>query len=145
MSIFKRKKKQEIHIEAPAHVCVMKDLPWYMEVEYNSREETASYKIIEPYICITGCQKRINKILEECAWSNIDAETRAKYFNRIKKKYADYLKPRAIVEDMINNIFLVKDPDYLENVEKLRGTPHRGCGTSAQMKSENHYRIEVKE
>lgn len=140
MGIFNRKKKKteeekEFKLEIPAlpHEHVWKDMPWYMVERYNGSQHTAGYSIIEPYICIT-CGERKNKLLEEIDWSNIDADERQKEFSAIRKRYRKYLKPRAVVEDMINNILLVKDPDYLDTVEIMRGTPHRRCGTSAEMK-----------
>lgn len=135
MGLFNRKKKQkELVIPEIPHTCVMKDLPWYMEIRYNGTQHTAGYSIIEPYICINGCGKRINKVLEQCDWADISVEDREKEFEAIRKRYRKYLKPRAVVEDMINNILLVKDPDYLDMVEEMRGLPHRRCGTSAEMK-----------
>ena len=145
---FKKKKEKEeqpvnIEIPIPSHTCVMKDLPWYMEIRYNGKEHTAGYSIIEPYICINGCGKRINKVLETCDWEHITLEDREKEFAAIRKRYHKYLRPRAVVEDMINNILLVKDPGRLEMLEKMRGTPHSGCGTSSRMKDDPRYKIEV--
>ena len=138
MGIFSRKKKEteqpkDIDWGKMLHEHTWKDMPWYMDVAYNSTNKTASYKIIEPYICIT-CGERKNIVLEEEGWSNIDSEWREKYFTRVRRRYKKYLKPKAIVEDMINNILLVKDPSRLEMIEKMRGTPHQNCGTSAEMK-----------
>ena len=146
MGLFNRKKKEEpkdkLDFDIPKlpHKCIMKDLPWYMEVEYNGSEKWAEYRIIEPYICINGCGLRKNVVLEEERWLNIDSATRDEYYEKVRKQYKKYLKPRAVVEDMINNILLVKDPEYLDTVELMRGTPHRRCGTSAEMK-----RIDEKE
>lgn len=134
MGFFKRKKKLTSTTELPVlpHDCIMKDMPWFMTTEYNGEERTASYKIIEPYICIT-CGKRIDKVLEENHWSNITSEWRDKWYEDVRKNYKKYLKPRAIVEDMINNIILVKDAKRLEMIEEIRGLPHKNCGTSAEM------------
>lgn len=141
MGFFNRKRKNtdttELHIEI-AHECVMKDMPWYIEYDYDGSNNTAGYKIIEPYICITGCGKRVNKVLEQREWRNIDVKTREEYYKEVLDKYKDYIKPRAIVEDMINNILIVKDPDHLKAVENLRGTPYKGCGTSTNMQENNH-------
>ena len=126
-------KEIEIEIKEPAHVHVWKDMPWYMIVEYNEANKEASYEIIEPYLCVT-CGKRENKLLEKNVWNGISPEERDKIYKDVQKKYKAYLKPRAVVEDMINNILMVKDPGYLEMVEKMRGLPHSGCGTSSQMK-----------
>ena len=151
MNWFKKKKEQEqekkLVIPELPHKCVFKDMPWYMEVEYSGRDKTASYKIIEPYICINGCGKRIDKILEQESWQNIDSSTRDEYYDKIRKRYKKYLKPRAVVEDMINNILLVKDPGHLEMIEKIRGIPHRNCGTSAEMKQvkETKFKINIPE
>lgn len=137
MGLFSKKKKQETEvpfkIPAPVHEHVWKDMPWYMVVRYNGENRTAGYSIIEPYICVT-CGERKNTTLEEEDWYNITAECREKKFNDIRKRYRKYLKPKAVVEDMINNILMVKDPEYLDMVEAMRGSPHRRCGTSAEMK-----------
>ena len=151
MGIFSRKKDISIPQYEPVfpeikHEHTWKDLPWYMEVEYSGTKNTAQYEIIEPYICIT-CGERKNVVLEKCAWQNITAKDRDEEFAKVQKKYKRYLKPRAVVEDMINNILLVKDPEHLEMVENIRGIPHKKCGTSAEMKQvfqeKKHPTIEV--
>jgi len=135
MGLFSRKKKkvEEVKIPELPHEHCWKDFPWYMEVKYNSVHKTASYKIFEPYVCIT-CGERKDICLEKKSWENIDSESREKYYKDVQDKYKAYLKPVAIVEDMINNVLLVKDAAHLEMVEKLIGSPHRNCGTSAEMK-----------
>ena len=134
MGWFKRKKKPVPMTELPAlpHECIMKDMPWFITTEYDGEKRTASYKIIEPYICIT-CGKRIDKVLEEHHWANITSDWREQQYEDVRKRYKKYLKPRAIVEDMINNIILVKDAKRLEMIEEIRGLPHKNCGTSAEM------------
>ena len=134
MGLFNRKKVPVLEFEEvkPVHVHTWKDMPWYIRTTFNGEHMTAGYKIIEPYICIT-CGERKNVVLEEADWSNIDVETRDKWFEEARQKYKDYLKPRAIVEDMINNIILVKDPGALAVMEERYGIPHAGCGTSAKM------------
>lgn len=128
----------EIEFKVP-HEHTWKDMPWYMLTEYSEAKQTASYQIIEPYICIT-CGERKDVKLEGTHWNGVTVEERKKFFQEVKDRYKDYLKPRAVVEDMINNILLVKDPEYLDTVEAMRGTPHRRCGTSAEMK-----RVKLKE
>jgi len=130
MGLFNRKKEIT---PKEAHECVMKDFPWYMEVHYNGSNKTASYEIIEPYVCISGCGKRIDKVLESDSWTNISTNEREKEYKQIRQKYKKYLKPRAVVEDMINNVLLVKDPGRLELIERFYGLPHQRCGTSANM------------
>ena len=142
-----KKKKEEQKQEFPVipeipHQHVWKDMPWYMEIEYNGTHKTASYKIIEPYICVT-CGERKNVCLEKQEWTNVDSGWRDEEYAKIRKRYKDYLKPRAVVEDMINNILLVKDPGYLQMVEKMRGIPHSGCGTSSTM-PKSDFKVELK-
>ena len=137
MGIFSRRKKdnettKELVIPELPHTHLWKDFPWYMYVEYSEKSLQAEYSIIEPYVCIS-CGERKNITLEHRQWTGIDRETREKEYERVAKKYRKFLKPRAIVEDMINNVLLVKDPEHLDMVETLLGSPHRGCGTSAQM------------
>lgn len=135
MGIFSKKKSivEELPTIEIKHEHTWKDMPWYMEVEYNGNDRCAAYKIVEPYICIS-CGERKNVCLETEFWRNIDSETRDKYYNKIRNRYKKYLKPRAVVEDMINNILLVKDAERLNMVEKIYGIPHQNCGTSAEMK-----------
>ena len=144
MGLFSKKKKQkELIIPNIPHEHTWKDMPWYMEVRYNGENKTAGYEIIEPYICVT-CGERKNVRLESEDWSNISAQEREKIYSKIHNRYKKYLKPRAVVEDMINNILLVKDPDYLDMVEEMRGLPHRKCGTSAEMeRQDTDFKIEL--
>ena len=144
MGLFSKKKKQkELIIPNMPHEHTWKDMPWYMEVRYNGENKTAGYEIIEPYICVT-CGERKNIRLEAEDWSNISAQEREKIYSKIRNRYKKYLKPRAVVEDMINNILLVKDPDYLDMVEEMRGLPHRKCGTSAEMeRQDTDFKIEL--
>lgn len=148
MGLFWKKKEQEksdlkIEFTEPKHECIMKDFPWYMETWYSSKNKTAGYRITEPYLCIE-CGKRIDKTLETIEWSNITPEEREGYYKNIRERYKQYLKPRAIVEDMINNVLYVKDPEHLKMIEKLRGIPHSGCGSSNEMK-ESDFQIKIKE
>ena len=144
MGLFNRKKKQkELVIPNVPHEHTWKDMPWYMDVRYNGENKTAGYEIIEPYICVT-CGERKNVRLESEDWSNISSQEREKIYSKIRNRYKKYLKPRAVVEDMINNILLVKDPDYLDMVEEMRGLPHRRCGTSAEMeRQDTEFKIEL--
>ena len=130
----KKNKKPELSIEdiLPPHEHTWKDMPWYMEEEYSGEERWALYRIIEPYICIT-CGERKNVVLDKTRWDNITSVDREKFYKEVRHTYRKYLKPKAVVEDMINNILLVKDPEYLDTVEAFRGTPHRRCGTSSTM------------
>lgn len=134
MWLFKKKKKEpeEITIPEIPHTHVFKDMPWYMTEKYSEKQKTAEYEIIEPFICIT-CGFRQNVVLESQYYAGLEREDRKRIFNEVKKTYRQYLKPRAVVEDMINNILLVKDAHHLAMLEKMRGIPHSGCGTSTDM------------
>ena len=139
MNLFRRKHiETEEEVSVPVfqmpHEHTWKDMPWYMGKYYNGRNNTAGYKIVEPYICIT-CGERKDVTLEKEDYSDISAEEREDIFRKVRNRYKKYLKPRAIVEDMINNILLVKDPSRLNMIEVQRGTPHRNCGSSSEMKT----------
>jgi len=124
MKFFKRK-AQEVPIPFPSqkHECIFKDLPWYMTTEYSGEDNTASYEIIEPYICVR-CGKVDNVVLERERYTNITSSQREKIYAEVRKLYKDYLKPQAVVMDMINDIQRVKDRDKLQTVEKFYGIPH---------------------
>lgn len=133
---FKKKKdikQEDFQLPEMPHEHTWKDMPWYMKVYYNGTSKTAGYEIIEPYICVT-CGERKNVTLEKEDYSNIGVEERENIFKRVRIRYKKYLKPRAVVEDMINNILLVKDPERLAMLEEMRGIPHKNCGSSAEMK-----------
>jgi len=142
MKWFGKKKETEFKLPEVKHLHTWKDMPWYMETGYNGSNKTASYMIIEPYICIS-CGERKNVTLERQDWSNISAEEREKIYSKVRNKYRKYLKPRAVVEDMINNILLVQDAHKLEMLETMRGLPYRGVGTSSEQQPENEFQIHL--
>lgn len=148
MGLFNRKKKKEseiIPIITPKHIHIFKDLPWYMETEYNGSLRTAGYQIIEEYICIT-CGEVKKKVLEEEHWSNITSKEREETYSDIRKRYREYLRPKAVVKDMINDIQLVQDAEKLQLIEKLRSIPHPNVGNAKQnipMKTDKAPKIEL--
>lgn len=145
MGLFNRKKQEatipQIISGAPPHEHTWKDFPWYMRVQWDGTQRTASYKIYEPYVCIT-CGKRQDKLLEQQSCSNIGSKEREKMFADVETKYAKYLQPIAVVEDMINDVLLVKDRAHLEMVEKMLDIPHPSVGTSTSKKPDK-FKIEV--
>lgn len=143
MGLFNRKKK-ELVVEKPKHKHIWKDMPWYMEVRYSSTYQTAGYDIIEPYVCIT-CGERKDITLESHSWDHITIQEREKIFSEVRDRYKKYLQPEAVVEDMIHNIQLVKDPHLLHMMELRYGIPHMGCGTSTFMEVERPQEEEEKD
>lgn len=132
MRWFRKDKKQSIkEVEMP-HQHTWKDLPWYMQTYYRGSDKIAGYNIIEPYVCIT-CGERKNIILEEGDYERISSNQREKIYEEVREKYKEYLKPQAVVEDMINDILLVKDPEYLAMFEEMKGLPHKNVGSSSKM------------
>ena len=131
-----RKKKQksveELEVPETPHQHTWKDLPWYMETYYEGSDKIAGYNIIEPYICIT-CGKRKDITLEKGYYERISSKEREIMYTEVREKYKEYLKPQAVVEDMINDILLVKDPQHLTMMETLKGLPHKNVGSSSKM------------
>ena len=135
MGLFNRKKPTStIEIPALKHEHVWKDMPWYMETWYSGTEHKASYYIKEPYVCVI-CGERKDVTLEKEEWSNITVKDREETYKEIRNKYAQYLKPRAVVEDMINDIQYVKDTEHLAMVELLLNSLHQGVGSSSKNKA----------
>lgn len=147
MGIFKKKKQTSTENMLDSikitHTHTWKDMPWYMRTWYNTDECTAGYQIVEPFICVT-CGERKNVELEKTEWRGISYSEREKFFKEIEEKYKEYLKPRAVVEDMINNILLVKDAHRLNMIEKIYGLPHQNVGTSAEMNQEKESDFKIK-
>lgn len=117
-------------LPVPAHQHTFKDLPWYLLIDYNEGKRTFNYRIIETYICI-DCGETKEIELESNSYTNVSPEFREKTLAKVRKKYRQYLRPRAVVHDMINDIKYVKDPEALASIERLRGLPHQGVGSSS--------------
>ena len=94
------------------------DFPWYIESMYYTDTHNWEAKIKEPYVCIY-CGKRDDKILETKRRINVTRDQADKYFNDLYDQYKDYVKPRAVIEDMINDMVLV-DQEYLKWYRILR-------------------------
>ena len=131
MGLFNRKKNVTPKLVEIPHEHVWKDFPWYMTVHYNGSNKTASYQVFEPYVCLT-CGERKDVVLQEESWTNITGKEREEEYASVRHTLGDKLKPRAIVEDMINDTVLVKNPNYVAMLEKIHGLPHPNVGTSMQ-------------
>lgn len=126
MGLFNRKKEMPQPI---LHEHTWKDMPWYIERTFDPDENVGECKIIEPYICIV-CGARKDVVLETYTWYNLAPAQRDLRAQAIMDKYQEYLQPKAVVEDMINNILLVKDVHHLHMMEEKMGLPYKGVGTS---------------
>lgn len=108
-------------ITPPPKVCnhAWKDFPWYIIGQYTKYAYTTHYEynIYEPYVCIY-CGERKDVRLEHLERDNISIQEADELLNDAHETYKDYIKPRAIIEDMINDFKLV-DPQTLYYYEML--------------------------
>ena len=137
MGLFNRKKETPQPI---LHEHTWKDMPWYLERTFDPDKNIGECRIIEPYICIV-CGARKNIPLENYVWQGLTSAQRDFRVQAIMEKYKDYLQPRAVVEDMINNILLVKDVHHLHMMEERMGLPYRGVGTSEKTLAKNTIKL----
>lgn len=83
-----------------------RDFPPYMTYRWNGERQQGDIFIKEKYVCIY-CHNVETKILGEWNYTNYKHEDFDKEVERITKTYAEILKPRVIVEDMINDAIMV--------------------------------------
>ena len=110
-------------------VCAHKyrDFHWYIEGEYRAHPPGMfSIRIIEPYVCV-WCGDRKNQVLQEIVREgNMASKSEmVEVTKSLMDTYGDKIRPRAFVEDEINDMQLV-DRDYLRALalihpEKLNG------------------------
>lgn len=113
-----------------------KDFPWYIVGTYTKYPNGSSYQydVIEPYVCIY-CGKRENKTLEHIERTNISIHDADQLLQDAYEQYQDYCKPRAIVEDMINDFQLV-DPQTLYYYEMLhKQAPKSSFATPSSLRT----------
>ena len=104
-----------------------RDFHWYIEGEYRAHPPGRfSIRIIEPYVCV-WCGDRKNQVLQEVVREGTMASKSemAEVTKSLMDTYGDKIRPRAFVEDEINDMQLV-DRDYLRALalihpEKLNG------------------------
>ena len=131
---FWAKKNKSPTIETPTivdtkPVCSHKyrDFHWYIEGEYRAHSPTKfEIRIIEPYVCV-WCGNRKNQVLQTVTREGQYATKNemANITQSLIDTYGDKIRPRAFVEDEINDMQLV-DRDYLRALslihpEKLNG------------------------
>jgi hypothetical protein len=110
MGLFNKKKKKEeeetpvveFHFQTPCErgEHLYRDFPPYLV--YNTEGNMRYIKIKEPYVC-TLCGKRVDKILEQLTYTNMSYSDFNKEIERKEKEYEGFLKPLAIVEDMVQD------------------------------------------
>lgn len=89
-----------------------KDFSWYDSTTYYEDNKVIRVDIYEPYVCCK-CGKRDNRLLERV---DIYAENYQEACAKVEsflEKYKDCMKPRAFLEDEINDFQLV-DREYLK-------------------------------
>lgn len=121
--MFFRKKKAEPEPKSEPlilqHTHKFKDYHWYIEANYYPERNEYEVNIIEPYVCI-HCKERMNKRLVHI-YKPGSVKQMEDCINDMFEKYKDYILPKPIVEDQINDDIYV-DRTYLKIAETLRGT-----------------------
>ena len=103
--------------EQPKCVHKWRDFDWYLEFD-SSKKNRFKYTIIEPYVCI-HCGARKNVTLESGTMCLDDGDTTSSVLEDFNDQYPR-IKPKAIVEDEINDSILV-DREYLRIADYLSG------------------------
>lgn len=107
-------------VEIPVPKCIhtWKDFPAYIKERYTGPKQESVLEVVEPYVCV-HCKERKNVTLyteTETGLTRDEHNEKRAYWER---KYREILKPRIVVEDMINDEIYV-DPVKLAIVDKLR-------------------------
>ena len=126
MKFLDKNKAEERHLTPQSSNCQHKfqDFPWYIEFNiytgnYQSQNRL-TYKIIEPYVCIY-CGERRDIVLEQREITGYSKSDMTKTIDNVREIYADRIKPKPIIEDMINDLKLV-DVEHLKWYHFLAGT-----------------------
>lgn len=115
----KKKPEQEITIPELPKECIHKwrDFAWYINDSYDFSTGYLKIEIIEPYVCI-HCKKRENVSLVSIKWNGLTGEEIRDKIKAYDERYADKLRPRAEIEDEINDFQRV-DRLYLQIADSL--------------------------
>jgi hypothetical protein len=126
MKFLDKNKNEEHHSTPQSSSCQHKfqDFPWYIESNmvtgnYQSQNRL-TYRIIEPYVCIY-CGERRDIVLEQRKITGYSKSDMTKIIDNIREIYSDRIKPKPIIEDMINDLKLV-DVEHLKWYHFLAGT-----------------------
>ena len=122
MGLFNRKKleqqrqeeeHQKIIEELSKPICQRKngnhmwrDFPPYLTYKWNGPKNQSVISIIEKYVCVF-CHEIKVKTLEEWTYQYYPQKDFFEELESYEKKYKNLLKPRVIVEDMINDAIMV--------------------------------------
>ena len=126
MGFFIKKDVSESPKETQVKNCEHKfqDFPWYIESNLITgtyqNQNCLIYKILEPYVCIY-CGERQNIILEQREIKGYSKSDMQKILDNLQESYSDRIKPKPIIEDMINDLKLV-DVQHLRWYHYLAGT-----------------------
>lgn len=100
------------------------DFPWYLQHSFDNDSNSPAkgisiLEIYEPYVCV-HCQKRKDVKLYRERQTSMTLENHLKKMEQWNELYKDHLKPKPVVEDMINDAIMV-DKGKIAIVAKLRG------------------------
>ena len=102
------------------------DFPWYLQHSFNNYQDDSFppkgesiLEIYEPYVCV-HCQKRKDVKLYRERPTSMTLDSHFKKIEQWNELYKDHIKPKPIVEDMINDAIYV-DKGKVAIVAKLRG------------------------
>ena len=148
MGLFNRSKKEPTKQYVPAPQLPKKcehkfqDFPWYIEGEESNSPYDPWYHLAikEPYVCIY-CGERQDKILWEIKRYGTHNEAITS-LNELNKKFANQIKHRAEIEDMINDMRLV-DPQYLQYYHMLQGTKDPSTSRQNDFKVKKDFNLEI--
>ena len=100
------------------------DFPWYIDYEIRTMryqsDNILDYELKEPYVCIY-CGLRKDKTLDHKIIRGRPKDEMYRILQEIEEKYSDRIKPKPIVEDMINDLQLV-DVGHIRWYHYLNGT-----------------------
>lgn len=116
----KQEKKEPSEVITPKCPHTWKDFPWYMVAKYYANMNSGIYVIYEPYVCV-HCHERKDVELTKIEMQDVSYKQFDKIVNEAFDRSEKHMKPREIVEDMIND-FLFVDREKLAIIEKIRNT-----------------------
>ena len=144
MSIFNRRKKQQQqqqiiddsyermiaelskpYCQQKGHKCEYRDFPPYIEYHWES-DGRGSIEMKEKYVCLY-CHKIETKILSIWKFTNCNLTEFNQAIDQTKKEYKNFIKPKAIVEDMVNDAIMV-DRQKLEIWDNLHAPKEKDTG-----------------